>query len=115
MVEKSKIAESRVAAQCFMRQHFHRNFMEMAGYTALVEVVAFLTRTCSSKEEYDDFKDDALTIALAKVQGRKFLEELQENTFIDDKQDVVLAIKELLRATNINDKVDDFIINNLWK
>ena len=114
-MSKTKLADAKAKATLFMRENFHRSFKEMAGYSALEEFVAFLYKTTDSKEDYDDLKEDGLVIALSKVQGRKFLEELGENTVIEDTQDVILAIKEMLKASGRDKTFDDFILSTVFK
>ena len=115
MSKAKKLADSKAKATVYMREHFHRNFMELAGYTALEEFVAFFYRTTDSVDDYDDLKEDALIVALSKVKGRRFLEDMGENTIIEDTQDVLLAIKEVMRASGKDQKVDDFIIYTVFK
>ena len=116
MDKKTKLlADSKSKATAFMREHFHRNFKDMAGYTALEEFVAFIYRTTNSVEDYDELKEDALIVTLSKVKGRRFLEELGENTVVEDTQDVILSIKELLRASGKGQRVDDFICSTVFK
>ena len=90
-MSKTKIADSKNKAVAYMRANFHRNYSVMAGYTALEEVAAFFYRTTVPEkfgpEVYDELKEDALIVALSKVKGRRFLEELGENTLIEDTQD----------------------------
>ena len=102
-------------SEIYMRTVNKNFFKTLAGYDALQEVVAFLYQANATEENFDVFLSAALAVALKRVKGRRFLEAIQENTIIQDEQDVRIAIKELLRAAGVSSTVDEFIKDTVFE